>query len=139
MAAQHTVEANVSAGRRPDMGSAAATNNEAAASTAKARGHGKRRKALVWRAHKQHRGGVGYGDGAPRGENKAMAFAARLACVTMAARRMGDEEAAAVALTTTRRRMMVLPRDGESDNDIHQGKRQQRWLDARELTRWRLH
>ncbi len=32
MAAQRTVEANVSAARRPDAASAAATNNEAAAS-----------------------------------------------------------------------------------------------------------
>ncbi len=85
MAAQRMVQANVSAARRPDAASAAATNNEAAASAAKARGRGKRHKALVWRARQQNRGGVRYEDGAPRGDNEATAFAARLARVTMAA------------------------------------------------------
>jgi hypothetical protein len=67
---------------------------------------------------------VGYGDGAPRGDDKATAFAARLARVMMAARRTGDVEAAAVALKTTPRRMTALPHDDESDDDAHQGARQ---------------
>ncbi len=67
--------------------------------------------------------GVGYEDGAPRGDGEATAFAAMPARVTMAARRTGDVEAAAVALTTTPRRMMVLPRDDESNDDTHQGAR----------------
>ncbi len=67
---------------------------------------------------------VGYGDGAPRGDDEATAFAARLARVMMAARCTGDVEAAAVALKTTPRRMTALPHDDESDNDAHQGARQ---------------
>jgi hypothetical protein len=50
-----------------------------------------------------------------------MAFAARLARVTMVARRTGDVEAAAVASKTTPRRMTELPHDDESDDDAHQG------------------
>jgi len=64
---------------------------------------------------------VGYGDGAPRGDDGATASAARLARVMMAARRTGDVEAAAVALKTTPRRMTALPHDDESDDDAHQG------------------
>ena len=55
-------------------------------------------------------GGVGYGDGAPRGDDEATAFAARLVRVMMAAQRTGDLETA-------------LPRDDESDHDAHQGAR----------------
>jgi hypothetical protein len=66
---------------------------------------------------------VGYGDGVPRGDDEATAFAARLARVMMAARRTGDVEAAAVALKTTPRRMTVLPHDDESDDEAHQGAR----------------
>ena len=50
-----------------------------------------------------------------------MAFAARLARVTMTARRTGDVEAAAVASKKTPRRMTALPHDDESDDDAHQG------------------
>ena len=67
--------------------------------------------------------GVGYGDGASRGDSEATAFAAMLVCVTMSARRTGDKEAAAVALTMMPRRMMALPRDDESNDDAHQGAR----------------
>jgi hypothetical protein len=66
-------------------------------------------------------GGVGYGDGAPRGDDEATAFAAMLVRVTMSARRTGDEEAAAVVSMTTP--MMALPRDDESNDDAHQGAR----------------
>ena len=66
---------------------------------------------------------VGYGDGAPRGNDKATAFAAMLVRVTMSAQRTGDKEAAAVALTTTPRRRMALPRADESNDDAHQGAR----------------
>ena len=70
-----------------------------------------------------NQGGVGYGDGAPRGNDKATAFAAMLVRVTMSAQCTGDKEAAAVALTMTPRRMMALPRDDESNDDAHQGSR----------------
>ena len=67
----------------------------------------------IWRAPPSYGGraneiwAFGYGDGAPRDDNKAAAFAARLVRATMAARCTGDEEAAAVALTT----------DNAKDND----------------------
>lgn len=66
---------------------------------------------------------VGYGDGAPRGNDKATAFAAMLVRVTMSAQRTGDKEAAAVALTTTPKRRMALPHADESNDDAHQGAR----------------
>ena len=66
---------------------------------------------------------VGYGDGAPRGDDKATAFAAMLVRVTMSAQRTGDKEAAAVALTTTPKRRMALPHADESNDDAHQGAR----------------
>ena len=66
---------------------------------------------------------VGYGDGAPRGNDKATAFAAMLVRVTMSAQRTGDKDAAAVALTTMPRRRMALPRADESNDDAHQGAR----------------
>ena len=65
---------------------------------------------------------VGYGDGAPRGDDKATAFAAMLVRVTMSAQRTGDKEAAVVASTKTPR-MMALPRADESNDDAHQGAR----------------
>ncbi len=84
MAAGRTVEANVNTARCADAASAAATDNKAAASAAK--------RAYVASAARRSYGGranetgaVGYGDGAPSGDDKATAFAARLARVTMAA------------------------------------------------------
>jgi hypothetical protein len=62
MAAQRTVEANISAARHADVASAAAADNKAAASAA--------RRSYGVRANET--GGVGYGDGAPRG-NEARA------------------------------------------------------------------
>ncbi len=92
MAAQRTVEANVSAARRADAASAAAANNEAAASAAK-RAYVASAARRSYGGHANETGGgVGYGDGAPRGDNEATAFAAMLVRVTMSARCMGDEK-----------------------------------------------
>jgi len=85
MAAPRTVEANVSAARRADTASAAAANNKAAASAEK-RSYvpSAARRSYGGRANETG-GGVGYGDGAPRDDNEATAFAAMLVRVTMSA------------------------------------------------------